>query len=51
VQEFGSYKMAAHPYMRSSLESQSQQVTNNLGKNLGDAFDKYKAKRMRSKLK
>ena len=44
VQEFGSYKMAAHPYMRSSLESQSQAVTDNLGNNLGLALEKYKAK-------
>lgn len=47
VQEFGSYKMAAHPYMRSSLESQSQQVTDNLGNNLGLALQKYKAKRLK----
>jgi hypothetical protein len=44
VQEFGSYKMAAHPYMRTSLESQSQAVTNDLGNNLGLALQKYKAK-------
>lgn len=47
VQEFGSYKMAAHPYMRSSLESQSQVVTNNLGNNLGLALQKYKAKKIK----
>ena len=47
VQEFGSYKMAAHPYMRSSLESQSQAVTDNLGNNLGLALDKYKAKNIK----
>jgi HK97 gp10 family phage protein len=44
VQEFGSYKMPAHPYMRTSLESQSQAVTDNLGNNLGLALQKYKAK-------
>ena len=44
VQEFGSYKMPAHPYMRTSLESQSQAVTDNLGNNLGLALDKYRAK-------
>jgi len=44
VQEFGSYKMAAHPYMRTSLESQSQAVTNDLGNNLGLALQKYRAK-------
>jgi HK97 gp10 family phage protein len=44
VQEFGSYKMPAHPYMRTSLESQSQAVTNDLGNNLGLALQKYKAK-------
>jgi HK97 gp10 family phage protein len=47
VQEFGSYKMAAHPYMRSSLESQSQVVTNNLGNNLGLALQKYKARKIK----
>ena len=47
VQEFGSYKMAAHPYMRSSLESQSQAVTDNLGNNLGLALQKYKAKNIK----
>ena len=47
VQEFGSYKMPAHPYMRSSLESQSQAVTDNLGNNLGLALQKYKAKRLK----
>jgi HK97 gp10 family phage protein len=47
VQEFGSYKMAAHPYMRTSLESQSQQVTDNLGNNLGLALQKYRAKNIK----
>lgn len=47
VQEFGSYKMAAHPYMRTSLESQSQAVTDNLGNNLGLALQKYKAKKLK----
>jgi HK97 gp10 family phage protein len=47
VQEFGSYKMPAHPYMRTSLESQSQAVTNNLGNNLGLALQKYKAKNIK----
>jgi HK97 gp10 family phage protein len=51
VQEFGSYKMAAHPYMRVSLESNAQTVTNTVGKNLRNALEKYKAKQMRSKLK
>jgi len=44
VQEFGSYKMPPHPYMRSSLESQSQEVTNDLGNTLGQALAKYKSK-------
>ena len=44
VQEFGSYKMPAHPYMRSSLESQSQSVTDNLGNNLAQALNEYKSK-------
>ena len=47
VQEFGSYKMPPHPYMRTSLESQSQQVTDNLGNNLGLALQKYRAKNIR----
>lgn len=47
VQEFGSYKMAPQPYMRSSLESQSQAVTDNLGNNLGLALQKYKAKKIK----
>jgi hypothetical protein len=47
VQEFGSYKMAAHPYMRSSLESQAQAVTDNLGNNLELALNKYKAKNIK----
>jgi hypothetical protein len=47
VQEFGSYKMPAHPYMRTSLESQSQAVTNDLGNNLGLALQKYKAKNIK----
>ena len=47
VQEFGSYKMEAHPYMRSYLESQSQSVTDNLGNNLGLALQKYKAKNIK----
>jgi HK97 gp10 family phage protein len=47
VQEFGSYKMPPHPYMRTSLESQSQQVTDNLGNNLGLALQKYRAKNNR----
>jgi HK97 gp10 family phage protein len=45
VQEFGSYKMAPQPYMRSSLESQSQQVTDNLASNLKAALEKYKSKK------
>lgn len=44
VQEFGSYKMPPHPYMRVSLESQSQAVTNDLGNTLGRALEKYKSK-------
>jgi hypothetical protein len=47
VQEFGSYKMPAHPYMRTSLESQSQAVTNDLGNNLGLALQKYRAKNIK----
>ena len=45
VQEFGSFKMPAKPYLRSSLESQSQNVTNSLGGNLANALDRYKARK------
>lgn len=47
VQEFGSYKMAAHPFMRPALESQSVLVANSLGTTLGNALEKYKAKQYR----
>ena len=47
VQEFGSYKMAAHPFMRPALESQSMNVAQSLGRTLGTALEKYKAKQYR----
>jgi hypothetical protein len=36
--------MAAQPYLRSSLESQSQNFTNNLGGSLANALNQYKAR-------
>lgn len=45
VQEFGSYKMPAHPYLRPSLESQGGAVVNDLGQTLGASLEKYKSKR------
>ena len=47
VQEFGSYKMAAHPFMRPALETQSVAVSSSLGRTLGNALEKYKAKQYR----
>jgi HK97 gp10 family phage protein len=47
VQEFGSYKMAAHPFMRPALESRSMLAVNILGDALGKRLEKYKAKQYR----
>ena len=44
VQEFGSYKMPAKPYLRPALESKSGQVVNDLGQTIGTALEKYKSK-------
>jgi HK97 gp10 family phage protein len=44
VQEFGSYKMPAKPYLRPALESKGQQVVNELGQTIGSALEKYKSK-------
>jgi len=42
--EFGTAKMAAHPFLRPGLESSSDQVTNLLGDSLGSALENYKSK-------
>ena len=47
VQEFGSYKMAAHPFMRPALESKSMEVVSSLGRILGDRLEQYRAKQYR----
>jgi len=39
--------MAAHPFMRPALESQSMNVAQSLGRTLGTALEKYKAKQYR----
>jgi hypothetical protein len=44
VVEFGSYKMAATPYLRPALESNGQVVVNGLGTVLGKVLEKYKSK-------
>jgi HK97 gp10 family phage protein len=42
--EFGTAKVAAKPFLRPSLESNKTNITNDLGKSLGDALEKYKAR-------
>ena len=44
VMEFGSAKTPAQPYLRPALESSSSTVTRDLGKSLGAALEKYKAR-------
>ena len=44
VVEFGSYKMAATPYLRGALESKGGETVNQLGQALGVAIEKYKSK-------
>ena len=44
VVEFGSYKMAATPYLRCALESKGGETVNQLGQALGVAIEKYKSK-------
>jgi hypothetical protein len=47
VQEFGSYKMAAHPFMRPALESRGVEVVGSLGRILGEKLESYRAKQYR----
>jgi HK97 gp10 family phage protein len=49
--EFGTSKMAARPFLRTALESSAQEVTGTLGKSLGVALEKYKAKQAKRALK
>ena len=42
--EFGTAKMAAHPFLRPALESTSQQTTGILGNSLGTALENYRSK-------
>ncbi len=44
VMEFGSANTPAQPYLRPALESNSKTVTNDLGKSLALALEKYKAR-------
>jgi HK97 gp10 family phage protein len=51
VLEFGTSKMSARPFLRPALESSSQEVVGTLGKSLGVALEKYKAKQAKRALK
>ena len=44
--EFGTAKMAAQPYLRTSLESQQQAVASSLGALLAQNIEKFKAKNL-----
>lgn len=44
VQEFGSYKMAAHPFMRPAMETQGPIAAQRLGSALGKRLEQYKSK-------
>lgn len=44
AQEFGTAKMAAQPYLRPALESQSQQTVNRLADELRKYISKFRAK-------
>jgi HK97 gp10 family phage protein len=47
VLEFGTANMSPRPYLRPALESSAAQVTGTLGKSLGVALEKYKAKQVK----
>ena len=51
VLEFGTANMSPRPYLRPALESSAAQVTGILGKSLGVALEKYKAKQAKRLLK
>jgi HK97 gp10 family phage protein len=42
--EFGTAKVSAKPFLRPALESNSNGITSDLGKTLGNALEKYKAR-------
>jgi len=42
--EFGTAKVPAQPFLRPALESNSNTITNDLGKSLAQALEKYKAR-------
>lgn len=44
VQEFGSAYFPAQPYMRISLEANSEQVLRTLGNDIGAVLERYRAK-------
>ena len=46
VQEHGSYKMAAHPFLRPALESQGANAASSLGEKLGIRLEQYRSKHM-----
>ena len=46
VQEHGSYKMAAHPFLRPALESQGANAASSLGEKLGKRLEQYRSKHM-----
>lgn len=45
AQEFGTAKMSAQPFMRTSLESQAQNVTKKLGEILKQKMEQYRSKK------
>jgi HK97 gp10 family phage protein len=49
VMEFGSAKTPAQPYLRPALESSSGKITADLGKELGIALEKYKARQAKKR--
>lgn len=44
--EFGTHKMAAHPFLRPALESNSPTVLSILSETFGGALEKYRSKHM-----
>ena len=51
ILEFGTGQRVPKPFMRPALESSAAQVTGTLGKSLGVALEKYKAKQAKRLLK
>ena len=48
--EFGTAKVAAKPYLRPALESNTTVITTNLGDSLKQSLEKYKARQARKTL-